>query len=95
MEENTERKNKEKKIIKIELSEEEHQKVKESAKKRGLTLKEYGRMKVLDSTEGIDSISRHIACIVPKFNNLVEKVPDIQLRNNFYDWGSELWLCLR
>ena len=44
-------KSKETKTIKIELSADEHKKVKENAKRRRLTLKGYAKMKILDDAE--------------------------------------------
>ncbi len=88
-------KSKETKTIKIELSADEHKKVKENAKRRRLTLKGYAKMKILDDAEGIDSIRRYVACATPRFNAMVEKIQDAQLRDNFYNWGSELWLFLK
>lgn len=48
-------KSRETKTIKIELSIDEHKKVKEDAKRRGLALREYTKMKILDEDEGIDT----------------------------------------
>ncbi|MCI8868923.1 MAG: hypothetical protein HFF39_00010 [Lawsonibacter sp.] len=88
-------KSRETKTIKIELSIDEHKKVKEDAKRRGLALREYTKMKILDEDEGIDSIRRYFVCAIPRFNAMVEKIPDVQLRNDFYIWGNELWPYLK
>ena len=74
--------------IKIDLTTEEHRQIKAEASKRRLTLKEYGRMKLLDSTEGAENLSRQIMRGMPTYYTKTDEITDPVLREWFVSYGG-------
>ena len=83
--------NKEKIItIKIPLSAEEHNRIKEEADKRHVTMKEYARLKLLDETEGTNNLSRQIMVRMPEYIEKAKEIEDDNTRCWFNDFGGVL-----
>ncbi len=80
--------------IRVQLSREEYMLITNNANKMKLSLQEYSRMKVLDSQDGLDSVSRKIGSMMPDYYNKVKEIPDPDLKTYFERTGHKIWQLL-
>ena len=76
--------------IKIELSKEEYQQVRERAEQKHITMKEYGRLRLLDDVRGTEELRREIMTAMPDYYNHVSELTDSRLYSFFLDFGETL-----
>lgn len=83
------------KYVKIAVTQEEREFIKNKAKKRCLTIQEYAKMKLFDEVEGVDSLRRRISRKVPDFYNHINEIQEPRQREWFLGWGEILCQYLR
>ena len=86
---------KNKKTIKIELSEEEYHQVSEQAERMKLSLRKYAKMRVLDQEPGPDMRCRQIMQLMPFFYHAAERVADSNVQQELWKVGGQICQCLR
>ena len=86
---------KNKKTIKIELSEEEYDQVSEQAERMKLSLRKYAKMRVLDQEPGPDMRCRQIMQLMPFFYHAADKVADSNVQQELRKIGGQICQCLR
>ena len=86
---------KNKKTIKIELSEEEYHQVSEQAERMKLSLRKYAKMRVLDQEPGPDMRCRQIMQLMPFFYCAADKVADSNVHQELWKIGGQICRCLR
>ena len=86
---------KNKKTIKIELSEEEYDQVSEQAERMKLSLRKYAKMRVLDQEPGPDMRCRQIMQLMPFFYHAAERVADSNIQQELWNVGGQICQCLR
>ena len=86
---------KNKKTIKIELSEEEYHQVSEQAEQMKLSLRRYVKMRVLDQEPGPDMRCRQIMQLMPFFYHAAERVADSNVQQELWNVGGQICQCLR
>ena len=86
---------KNKKTIKIELSEEEYDQVSEQAERMKLSLRKYAKMRVLDQEPGPDMRCRQIMQLMPLFYCAADKVTDNSVQQELRKIGGQICQCLK
>lgn len=84
-----------KKFIRIELSMEEHQNLKDQAIQQHCPLKTYISNRLLDDKLGSKLLSDRIMQMMPSFYNLVSEIDDISIRNELMDFGGAICRYLK
>ena len=92
---NLQKNTKNKKTIKIELSEEEYDQVSEQAERTKLSLRKYAKMRVLDQEPGPDMRCRQIMQLMPFFYHAAERVADSNVQQELWNVGGQICQCLR
>ena len=79
------------KSIKIMVTEEEHQKIMAEAEQMKYSIRQYVKMKALDSNVGVEQRSRQIMQLMPKFYNYVDDIEDPHTKEQLLEIGG--WIC--
>jgi len=82
--------NRDKITMKIVLSREDHNAVKEKAERQNITLTQYAKERLLDSQICDSERRRMVAVMLPDYYNHVKGIPDAQLRNYFQEFGETI-----
>ena len=86
---------KNKKTIKIELSEEEYHQVSEQAERMKRSLRKYAKMRVLDQEPGPDTRCRQVMQLLPLFYCAADKVTDKSVQQELRKIGGQICQRLR
>lgn len=83
--------NKEKlKSVKIEVTEEEHQRLLNESNQMKYSIRKYVKMKALDNSIGVEQRCRQIMQIMPKFYNHVNDIEDSYTRQKLMEIGGQI-----
>lgn len=83
------------KIIRIDLSEAQHQDVQHRAMEQHITIKAFAKNKLLDDTLGVKLLSDRIMQLMPRFYNLVSEIDNPNIRKELADFGGTICRYLK
>ena len=81
--------------LRIDLTSEQYQNLKEQAEQQKRTLKDYTALKLTGDTKGVQLLSDQIMQIMPAFYNLVSEVENESVRNELMDFGGAICRYLK
>lgn len=84
-----------KKSIKITVTEEEYQRISDEAKAMKYPISKYTKLKILDTTAGMEQRSRQVMQLMPKFYSYVADIADSYIRQELTEIGGEMCRYLK
>lgn len=84
-----------KKSIKIEVTDNEHQYISGQANELKISIRKFVKMKALDHNSSTDMRCRKIMQLMPEFYNLVQQVEDMHTHQSLMEIGGAICRCLK